>query len=167
MKNRETDEWLAQNQKSTREFIRKWGHFCKHDQYLKPIVPPKYDIGFIINNGNLQLLEALEPWCSTIYIKQPGIGSDDWVWNYVQDEGKKTSFDLRNKVLPYDNKKQNEILIEIDGNIFNQQDFQIINQLPEILQDSGEVGEFELGNLKITVNNLTTYEKELICNITS
>ena len=29
MKNRESDEWLKQNQKSTREFIRKWGHFCK------------------------------------------------------------------------------------------------------------------------------------------
>jgi glycosyltransferase involved in cell wall biosynthesis len=29
MKNRETDEWLKQNQKSTREFLRKWGHFCK------------------------------------------------------------------------------------------------------------------------------------------
>ena len=41
MKNRETDEWLAQNQKSTREFLRKWGHFCKHDALMKPIVPPK------------------------------------------------------------------------------------------------------------------------------
>ena len=39
MKNRETDEWLKQNQKSTREFIRKWGHYCKHDEYMKPIVP--------------------------------------------------------------------------------------------------------------------------------
>ena len=26
MKNRETSEWLAQNQKATRNFIRKWGH---------------------------------------------------------------------------------------------------------------------------------------------
>ena len=32
MKNRETDEWLKQNQRSTRNFIRKWGHFVKHDE---------------------------------------------------------------------------------------------------------------------------------------
>ena len=43
MKNRETDEWLRQNEKSTRNFIRKWGHFVMHDPYLKPIVPPRYN----------------------------------------------------------------------------------------------------------------------------
>ena len=41
MKNRETDEWLKQNQRSTRNFIRKWGHFVKHDEYLMPMIPPK------------------------------------------------------------------------------------------------------------------------------
>ena len=55
MKNRETDEWLKQNLKSTREFLRKWGHYCKHDALMKPIIPSKYDIGFIIKNCNLQL----------------------------------------------------------------------------------------------------------------
>ena len=57
MKNRETDEWLKQNQKSTREFLRKWGHYCKHDSLMKPIIPPKYDVGFVVRNCNLQLLE--------------------------------------------------------------------------------------------------------------
>ena len=59
MKNRETDEWLKQNQKSTREFLRKWGHYCKHDPLMKPIIPPKYDIGFIVENCNDQLLATL------------------------------------------------------------------------------------------------------------
>ena len=31
-----------------------------------------------------------------------------------------------------------------------------------IIQDSGEIGTFDLGNLKITINSLTTYEKDLI-----
>ena len=44
MKNRESDEWLAQNLRSTRNFIRKWGHFVKHNELMMPIVPPKYDI---------------------------------------------------------------------------------------------------------------------------
>ena len=46
MKNRETDEWLAQNERSTRNFIRKWGTMVEHDEYLKPIITPKYNIGF-------------------------------------------------------------------------------------------------------------------------
>jgi len=158
MKNRETDEWLKQNQKSTREFLRKWGHFCKHDALLKPIIPPKYDIGFVVSNNNIQLLEALEPWCSTYY----GDGQW-WVYNeYIQKEQPKSSFDLKDKIKPHDFEKNNYILVEIDGNNFNQQDYQIIQQLSEIIQDSGEVGEFKLNNLKINIYNLTTFEKNLI-----
>ena len=55
-----------------------------------------------------------------------------------------------------------DIIVEINGNLFNQQDFQYIQQLPAIIQDSGEIGTFNLGNLKITINSLNTYEKDLI-----
>ena len=59
MKNRESDEWLKQNQKSTREFIRKWD-FVKHDSLMKPIVPPKYDVGFVVENCTKDMLMELE-----------------------------------------------------------------------------------------------------------
>ena len=39
--------------------------------------------------------------------------------------------------------------------------FQIITQLSEILQDSGEIGEFDLDIFNIKVNSLQTYEKDL------
>ena len=55
-----------------------------------------------------------------------------------------------------------DIIVEIDGNTFNQQDYQTIQQLSAIIQDSGEVGTFELGNLKITINSITDYSKDLI-----
>ena len=55
-----------------------------------------------------------------------------------------------------------DIIVEIDGNKFSQQDFQIIQQLNAIIKDSGEIGEFELGNLKITINSLTEYQNDLI-----
>jgi glycosyltransferase involved in cell wall biosynthesis len=148
MKNRETDEWLKQNQKSTREFIRKWGHFCLHDKFLKPIIPPKYDVGFIINNPNLQLIEVLEPWCSTVYC-------DMNVSDYIKQED--TSFNLHNKIMPLENEKQNGILIEINGNNFNQNDLNYIQNISAIINDSGEVGTFNLGNLDITINNLQTF----------
>jgi len=160
MKNRETDEWLKQNQKSTREFLRKWGHYCQHDKYMKPIVPPKYDIGFIVKNCNLQLLEALEPWCSTLYCdEQFMVGR---VSDYVEMED--TSFNLYERVLPYDNEKQNDILVEIDGNTFSNESFRHIQYLSEILANDEQIepGTFGLGDIQVTVNNLQTYEKELI-----
>lgn len=55
-----------------------------------------------------------------------------------------------------------DIIVEIDGNNFTQQDFQLIQQLNNIIKDSGEIGTFELGNLKITINNITDYSKDLI-----
>ena len=157
MKNRETDEWLTQNQKATRNFIRKWGHFVKHDRFLKPIIPHKYDVGIVLNNNNTELLHALEPWCNTIYC---GVGVN-LRQNYITKEQPNTIMDLSKRVLPYNNEKNNEILVAINDK-FTQQDFGYIQQLPEILANSGEEGEFELGNLNITVLSLNTYEKDLI-----
>ena len=163
MKNRETDEWLKQNQKSTREFLRKWGHYCKHDPLMKPVIPPKYDIGFIVNNCNHQLLTALEPWCSTIYVDE----SNDIVLrdNYIRLEQPNTSFDLHERIKPFNNEKNNEILVTIDGNKFTQQDFNYIQQLSEILADSGEPAfHGELGNIIVEIfETMNTYEKDLIC----
>ena len=156
MKNRETDEWLKQNERSTRNFIRKWGHFCKHDKFMNPIIPPKYNIGFVINNIHEQLISALEPWCSTIYTDDSYIPIGDYI------ENEDTSFDMNAKFKPLSSKKENDILVEIEGRLFNQNDFQYIQQLSEIINDSGEIGSFNLGNLKITINSLNTYEKELI-----
>ena len=156
MKNRETDEWLKQNEKSTREFLRKWGHLCKHDALMKPIVPPKYDVGFIIKNCTPQLLEALEPWCSTIYTDL-----EEFVL-YEMKEQPKTSFNLSDRIKYYDSEKNNEILVEIDGNTFDNEEFRHIQNLSEIIQGSGEVGRFELGNLILEIVQLNTYENNLI-----
>ena len=150
-----SEEWIGTTTKNTKEFIRKWGHMIKHDPLMKPIVPPKYDIGFILTNTNTTLLELLEPWCSIIYTDGDYIG-------YQDNKKSETSFNLLDRVRILESDKINNILIEIDGNTFNKQDYQMIQQLSDILQDSGEVGEFELGNLKITINNLQTYEQNLI-----
>ena len=152
----DSPEWLEQNMRSTRNFIRKWGHFVKHDTLMKPIIPPKYDIGFIINNCNSQLLVNIEPWCNTIYIDA------NLISGYVDFEQKNTIIDLYDRVKPYDNEKNNEILVTINGNKFTQEDFSYIQQLPDIIRNSGEIGEFELGNLKIEIFQLNTYEKDLI-----
>jgi glycosyltransferase involved in cell wall biosynthesis len=162
----DSPEWLAQNMRSTRNFIRKWGHFVKHDALMKPIIPPKYDIGFIVNNCNHELLKALEPWCDTIYVDEGNIPT--MIKNYIEVEQQNTIIDLHSRVKPYDNEKNNEILITIDGNKFTQQDYQYIQQLSQILANDDELYEeelpceFELGNLKIEIFQLNTYENDLI-----
>jgi len=56
----------------------------------------------------------------------------------------------------------NDIIVEINGNTFNQQDFNIITQLNDIIKENGEIGSFELGNLKITINSMSEYQDTLI-----
>ncbi len=153
----DSPEWLAQNARSTRNFIRKWGHFVKHDALMKPIIPPKYDIGFIVKNCNDQLLSILEPWCSNLYSDYP-------YEDYIAGEEANTSYNLFDRLKPYDNEKNNEILVTIDGNTFTQQDFNYIQQLSEILADSGEPAfHGELGNITVEIfEEMNTYEHTLI-----
>jgi hypothetical protein len=156
MKNRETDEWLQQNHRSTRNFIRKWGHFVKHDQFLKPIVPPKYDIGFVIKNCNYELLYELEPWCSKIYV--------DWASKgYIDIEQSNTMFDLNERVFNIFADKDNDIIIRFDAKDFTMKHMNYISQLSEILaNDDLEVGSFELDIFEVEVRKIKTHEEELI-----
>lgn len=55
-----------------------------------------------------------------------------------------------------------DIEVTLDGSTFTQQDFNYIVNLNEIIKDSGEVGEFQLGNLHIKINALTEYQDSLI-----
>ena len=55
-----------------------------------------------------------------------------------------------------------DIIVEVDSTTFTQQDFNYIVHLNEIVKDSGEVGQFNLGNLKITINSLQEYQNDLI-----
>jgi glycosyltransferase involved in cell wall biosynthesis len=55
-----------------------------------------------------------------------------------------------------------DIVVEINGNTFTQQDFNVIQQLNDIIKGSGEIGSFELGNLKITINSMDEYQNTLV-----
>ena len=161
MKGRESSEWLAQNLRSTRNFIRKWGHMVKHDDYLKPIVPPKYDIGFVAYNCNKQMLYELEPWCNVIYLD----AGSDYMNEYREEEQPNTSFDLNERIKLYGNNKISnihDICVEFDASKLNNENFQVLVNLSEMLKDSGEIGEMEFDIFKFYIKSLKTYEKNLI-----
>ena len=158
------DDYESTMSRCKRDFIRKWGDWIQNDEYQFPIINPKYDIGFVVENCSHQLLEILEPWCSTIYVDE----SNDIVLrdNYIRLEQPNTSFDLHERIKPFNNEKNNEILVTIDGSKFTQQDFQYIQQLSAILTDSGEPAfHGELGNIIVEIfEQMNTYEKTLINN---
>ena len=142
-----------------RDFIRKWGDWIQNDDYQYPIINPKYQVGIVVENCYYQLIQALEPWCSYLYVDL-----EEFVL-YSEEEQKYSSFNIDERVKGFDPNKyvvKDNITVKINGDKFTQQDFQTIQQLSAIIQDSGEIGEFELGNLKIQINDLTTYENKLI-----
>ena len=157
MKNRETDEWLLQNERSTRNFARKWSSYCLHDDYLKPYVQPKYDIGYVVKNCDINGLRGLEPWSDGMFIDNESL-----VEHYIKEEQPNTQFDLTKRLTE---KLDNDIIVDFDLSKLNQEEFEMLIILPEIIKDSGKVGEFTIGIFNIKINKIQTYEKELInCN---
>ena len=157
MKNRETDEWLTQNNRSTRNFLRKWGHYCKHDKLMKPIVPHKYDIEFRIFNANSVILKSLEPWCSNIHVDV----SQDVIDNYIKEEQPDTDYDLTKRINVEG--VDSDIIVRMDATRMTQNSFNFIQQLSEILDfnDFG-IGDYEFDIFNIKVNRVKHYDSDLI-----
>ena len=149
-----SDEWLYTTTKNMRNFIRKWGTTVLHDPLMMPIIPPKYDIGIILTGG-LDLLEALEPWCSAIYYR--GDATD-----YITKEQPNTLYNLKERVKPFNNTKSNDILLEVDASTFTQQDHQILQQLTQIIKESGQPGKFQLSNMVMEISQMNEYQNNLI-----
>ena len=152
-----SEEWQKLMNNSTREFFRKWGSQVLHNNLMMPIITPKYDIGFVIKNCNLNLLNTLEPWCSKIYV-------DCEYKEYVMNEQSNTTDNLSKKIYSIQAEKDNDIVIRFDGSKLTNESFQFITQLPLVLKDSGEVGSMQYDIFDFQINSLKTYEEESIVN---
>jgi GT2 family glycosyltransferase len=137
-------------EKSIRNFIRKWG--------TRNLNLPKYNIAFRVENCSKELLGLLEPWCDRIY------SDAEWM-KYVTLEQPNTKFDLRQRchdLTDLNRYDYDDIIVEITGKQFTQQDYEIIKKMSAIIQDSGEPGLFQLGNLKITIISIIDHTNELV-----
>jgi glycosyltransferase involved in cell wall biosynthesis len=151
------EQWKKEMDNSTKDFIRKWGTSVQHTAMMDPIVSPKYDIGYLIKNCNPQLIPTLELFASTIYVDCP-------YQDYINAEQPNTRFDLSNRIKNINDPKTNQILIEFDASQLNQNNFQLLQQLPQIIAESGGLGTFELDIFKLDVFNMDRLEKHLIEN---
>jgi glycosyltransferase involved in cell wall biosynthesis len=151
----DSPEWLAQNVRSTRNFIRKWGHFVMHDEYLKPIIPSKFNVGFKVTNCDLSTLHQLEPWCDKIYLDS----DSNVIEEYISKEQVNTQYNLKDRIFNLNSEIDTDVIVEMDAKNIN---YNHIQQLSMIIDNTDEVGEFELDGLNIKINKINRLEKDLI-----
>ena len=155
---RDDDYFKQVSEKAARNYLRKWGCWIKNNEWQYPIILPKYNVAFRVENCSQDMLQLLEPWCDRIY------SDADWM-KYITLEQSKTMYDLRTRchsLTDTDRYDYDDIIVEIDGKRFNQQDYNFIENLTAIIQDSGEQGTFRLGNLTITIITIHNRVNELI-----
>ncbi len=73
---------------------------------------------------------------------------------------KKHTDSIINKI----HKKKNDIIVEFSAKEFTPEQHNLLANISEILSndDELEIGSFELGIFKITINKIKTYEESLI-----
>lgn len=145
-------------QNAFRNYIRKWGHFVKNDEYQYPIIPHRYDLALNLKNSNYQLFTFLEPWFNTIKTDLP----TEAIEKYIKEEQPNTNISLKNKI---NIEKTNDIEITVDASLMTNASIKFITDLCEIL-DANELekGEYQFDIFNIKVNNINFYEKDLIIN---
>ena len=139
-----------------KNYIRKWGHFVKNDEYQHPIIPHKYDICFKIKNTKIEALDFLEPWCSNIKTDL----SQEKINEFISKQQDGCIVSLIDKI---NNSNESDIEIEFDINQITQEAINFIVDLSLILDDNQlEKGEYQFGIFKFKVNRIYHMETELI-----
>jgi len=146
-----SDEYQTQTAQiercSNRNFIRKWG-----SRSFKA----KYDIGYVIENCHYNLLSIVELF-GEVY-------ADNSIYEYIAAEQKNTKFNLSERIKPLNTPKTNPILIYFDGAKFTVNHLDLLHQFPEIISNSGAIGNFELDIFKLDISSIDKLDKQLIDN---
>ena len=158
---KDDDYFKVVSQKAARNYLRKWGSWIDNDEFQYPIIHPKYDIGIVLKTNSLDLLKLLEPWCSIIFVSD----YDSIVPKYIREEQPNTLYDLFERIKRFKTDDMAEIMVEIDQANFNAETFKYLQQLPQIIKESGEPGEFTLGNMTVRINQMNELRYHLIKNI--
>ncbi len=154
-------EWDNQQMKSLKNFIRKWKSIPMHDEWHYPISPKhQFKTTFHVKNSNIDLIYLLEPWCDFLKCYDIPSVRNNIIYDIINHLQETTQFNIDDKF--YNIPEIPNILVEIDCRTFNDLDFNYIQNLSAIINETNELGEFQIGNLKITINDLTHYEKDLI-----
>lgn len=159
-------QWVAHNMKATRNFLRKWGTLNLHDKYLEPSLPKLYNVGFSIPGelSSYQLLELLEPWCRTVWLEDT-LNNRKIVNSYIESEQPNTAFDLFKRIVLIDKTKpstMNDFVVTINQNRFTANDFNIIQQIQELVYRIAIDNTFKFSSFKVGSGFVTVYATETV-----
>jgi glycosyltransferase involved in cell wall biosynthesis len=152
---KDDDYFKNASAKAARNYIRKWGSWIENDEYQLPILKPRYDIGLVVENCTLDLLNSLEPWFNNIYVDQSIIA------DYIKHEQPKTDLLLEARVLSIEEPKQNDILIYFDAK--ENVDLNIVPNIQVIIRESVDaVGTYEYEGFKIDVLQMVDHTDKMM-----
>lgn len=136
---------------SNLNYIRKWGGRTNSKTY---------NIGLNIKNASYDLLKGLEIYGKEIFMEdEMGLLKEQ----YIQDMQLRTRYKLNEKLLITPNKNVNtDIIVYLDRKTFTAEDYNNVINMNLILEDSGKVGKFKLGNLIIEVKELKNLQPDYI-----
>ena len=152
---KDDDYFKNASAKAARNYIRKWGSWIDNDEYQRPILKPRYDIGVVVENCDANLLLSLEPWFNNIYVDQTLIA------DYIEYEQPKTDLILEARVRNIEEPKQNDILIYFDAK--DNVDLNIVPNIQVIIRESVDaVGTYEYNGLKIDVLQMVDHTDKMM-----
>jgi len=150
---RANNDYEESERNSNRNYIRKWG-------FRKSIHHKRYNKTLVINNCDFIALANLEPWSDKIYIDDNG---QYLTSQYIPQEKDNTTYDLTKKIFDKKfNTPQGDIIIEFDAKLITQESFIILQNISDIIHESGEIGKFQVDIFNITINDMKSYEESLI-----
>jgi len=150
-------DWQILMEQSTWDYVRKWGMFVKHDEYLNPILQPKFDIGLVLKNSNYNSAKFIEPWVSTIYLDDKNLVS--LLKNEIQPT---SSYPTDERIKYIEDTINNDVIVKLDTNSLTQNNAQWITMLNEIINQSDEIGIFKMENMVIEIVRINDKSNDLI-----
>ena len=151
-----------------KNFIRKWNSWIMNDEWMHPIMIPKYNTCLIADNvKSVEQLDNIEPWfCHT------AIDSFDLVAQYLYKEQPNTTLDMSERVSSKESGEYSDygVKVYIDLHQMTSEDYANLGKMNLILQElhknmSSEFnlsGEYQLGNIKVQVDSLDNVIDNLI-----
>ena len=153
---KDDDYFKIASKNAGRNYIRKWRSWIRNDEFQHPVILNKYDIGFVIKGCDMNLLYFIEPWSSTVYVDSQELADE-----YIKLAQPETTYSIKDRVKLIENDYNHAVVIEVDRQNLGNNGIQFITQLPEILANVAEVGDYESGPFKIKVNKVEPEKMEL------
>lgn len=161
----ENSDYKETMEKGRKYFLRKWGQWIQNDEYMFPIIYPKYNIRLIIYNlNNINFLSHFEPWFSCVEGDNKTL-----IDEYIGLEQQNTSINLSSRLLYFTEEPdltKYDVNVILNLNKLTNDDVNILHQLTKILQqmenESDVSGLYELGNIKVQINKLQNIITSLV-----